>query len=105
MADIYKALADPTRRAILLMVAEQPTNINTLVDHFEMSRPAISKHVKLLEQSALLQIQAGKEDTRQRICYIQLEALKEVEDYMNQLERFWKKRMDRLGDFLDQQTD
>ncbi len=105
MADIFKALADPTRREILLMVAEKPTNINTLVDHFEMSRPAISKHVKLLEASALLNIQTGATDTRQRICHIQLEALKEVEDYMEQLERFWKKRMDRLGEFLDNQSD
>lgn len=103
MADIFKALADPTRREILLMIAESPTNINSIVDHFAMSRPAISKHVKLLEHNDLIKILPGEVDTRQRICHLQLEAVREVEDYLQQLEKFWQKRLDGLGNFLDQQ--
>ena len=80
MTDIFKAIADPTRREILMMVVQEPTNVNTIAEKFNMSRPAVSKHLKILEDNGLLFIQNSDIDGRQRNCYVQLGALKEIED-------------------------
>ncbi|MBO6515276.1 MAG: winged helix-turn-helix transcriptional regulator [Bacteroidia bacterium] len=100
MADVFKAIADPTRREILIMLAQKKSNIGEIATQFDMSRPAIAKHVKILEQANLVDIKPDSEDTRQRNCYAQLEALQEVEAYMKQLEEFWKNRLTGLGSFL-----
>jgi len=100
MSDIFKALADPTRREILMMIAKQPESINTIADKFNMSRPAVSKHIKILSENKLTRIEADSVDGRQRNCYAQLEALKEVSDYLSQLEYFWKTKLDSLELFL-----
>lgn len=102
MRDVFKALADPTRREILLMVSQKPVHVNVLAEKFQMSRPAVSKHVKLLETHGLLEIRSDDADGRQRVCYPQLEALKEVEAYIQKLEKFWSERLNALGDYLDQ---
>ena len=101
MSDVFKALADTTRREILLMLAEEPTNVNEIAGHFNMSRPAISRHIKVLRESNLISIESDQVDGRQINCYAQLEALKEVEDYMKKLEQFWKLRLTGLGKYLD----
>lgn len=101
MSDVFKALADPTRREILLMLTQQPTPVNAIAEKFNMSRPAVSKHIKLLESSGLVRIQPGEEDGRQRYCYAQLMALKEVEEYLQQLEKFWTTKLNHLGEYLN----
>ncbi len=100
MSDVFKALADPTRREILLMITKQPESVNTLAERFNMSRPAVSKHIKILEESQLTKIETDKNDGRQRNCYAQLEALAEVNEYLKKLEEFWKGRLDGLENFL-----
>lgn len=105
MSDIFKAIADPTRRAILLKVAEKATNINALAGDFNMSRPAVSKHIKVLQESDLLRIESDAVDGRQRNCYAQLEALSEVNDYLSKLEQFWDKKLDGLDNFLKNTND
>jgi len=104
MSDIFKAIADPTRREILLMVAKEPTNINTIAKKFNMSRPAVSKHIKILNENDLVYTASNSDDGRQRYCYAQLEALREVNDYLNLLEKFWIKKLDGLGNYLDKQA-
>ncbi len=104
MADVFKALADPTRREILLLLSQETRSINDLAERFQMSRPAVSKHVKLLESAGLLRAERGKTDGRSRQCSIRLEALREVEVYLGQLEKFWGQRLDKLGDYLDEQV-
>mgnify|MGYP003335530450 CR=1 FL=1 len=101
MKDIFKAIADPTRREILLMVSQEPTNVNTIADKFNMTRPAVSKHLKILEDNGLLYIQNSDTDGRQRNCYAQLGALKEIEDFIRQLEKFWNSKLNNLGTYLD----
>ena len=101
MRDVFKALADPTRREILLMVSQNPIHVNVIAEKFQMSRPAVSKHVKVLETHGLLEIRSDEGDGRQRICYPQLDALKEVEAYIRKLEKFWSERLNALGDYLD----
>lgn len=100
MSDVFKAIADPTRREILLMLAEHPENVNTISDKFNMSRPAVSKHIRILTDSNLIKIEPDSVDGRQRNCYAQLEALQEINDYLQQLEEFWQEKLDGLGDFL-----
>jgi len=102
MKDVFKAIADPTRREILLMISGEPANVNTIADKFNMTRPAVSKHLKILEDNGLLIMQNSDTDGRQRNCYAQLEALKEIEDFIAQLEKFWNTRLNRLGRYLDE---
>lgn len=103
MKDVFKAIADPTRREILLMLCQNPSSINTIKEKFHMSRPAVSKHVKILEDCNLVSIVTDENDGRQRNCYAQLEALSEVRSYMEELHKFWNQKLNNLEDFLDQQ--
>jgi DNA-binding transcriptional ArsR family regulator len=105
MSDIFKALADPTRRDILTMLAKEPTTVNSIADQFQMSRPAVSRHIKILHDSQLVSMEQNPLDGRYLNCYAQLEVLKEVEDYMKCLESLWKERLDRLGKYLDSQPE
>lgn len=103
MVDIFKALADPTRREILLMVVQDSSSIGKIAENFNMTRPAISKHVKILKNANLINIESDDSDGRQRNCVAQLEALKEVEAYLNVLDTFWQKKLRGLGSYLAQQ--
>lgn len=100
MSDIFKAISDPTRREILLMLAEEPASVNNISKKFNMTRPAISKHLKILQESSLVQMEMDQSDGRQRTCFVQLEALKEVEDYLNKLEKYWQTKLTGLGSYL-----
>lgn len=105
MSDVFKALADPTRREILMMIAKQPENINTIAEKFKMSRPAVSKHIKILSENKLTRIETDSTDGRQRNCYAQLEALVEIKEYLANLELFWQNKLDGLEHFLKQKKD
>jgi len=103
MSDVFKAIADPTRREILLMLMEDANNIGQIAENFEMTRPAIAKHIKILQNAKLIAIEADHTDSRQRNCYVQLEALSEVQDYLALLEKFWKAKLKGLGTYLSKQ--
>lgn len=103
MSDVFKAIADPTRRAIQMMVAETPTSVNTIAEQFNMSRPAVSKHIKVLTTSNLARIEVDPIDGRQRNCYAQLEALEEIKVYLDTLATFWEQKLDGLESYLQQQ--
>ncbi len=83
-----------------MMISESPRNINQLSEQFAMSRPAVSKHIRILRESNLVRIEHDKVDGRQRNCYAQLEALAEVDAYLKKLEAFWEGRLDNLAQFL-----
>lgn len=100
MSDVFKALADPTRRKILMMLVEEPSSVNNISKKFNMTRPAVSKHLKILESSNLVGTETDQTDGRQRNCYAQLEALKEVEDFIGELEKHWKSKLNNLGNYL-----
>ena len=100
--DVFAALADPTRRALLTRVAERPRPVGELAEGFAMSRPAISKHLRVLAEAGLVELRAGEHDARQRVAYAQLEALAEVERYLTGLRTFWSDGLDALGDLLDE---
>ena len=103
MSDVFKAIADPTRREILLTLAKSPENVNTISEKFNMSRPAVSKHIKVLTASNLVRIEQDKNDSRQRKCFAQLDALKQVNEFLNGLEKYWENKLDGLEKYLKNQ--
>jgi DNA-binding transcriptional ArsR family regulator len=97
LSEKFAALADPTRRAILARLASGETSVTELAKPFEMSLPAISKHLKVLERAGL--ISRGR-DAQWRPCRLEATALKEVDDWLDQYRRLWEERLDRLDDYL-----
>jgi DNA-binding transcriptional ArsR family regulator len=93
----FAALADPTRRAILARLALGETSVSELARPFDISGPAISKHLKVLEKSGL--ITRGRE-AQWRPCRIELNALKGVDEWLEEYRRLWEERFDRLDDYL-----
>lgn len=96
--DVFQAIADPTRRAIIDMVAGGPTNVNSIADSFDTTRQAVSLHVKILAECGLLAIE---QRGRQRICEVRLEKLREVNDWVSRYRQFWLQKLDALEDYLD----
>lgn len=96
--DVFQAIADPTRRAIISMIAEEPVNVNTIAEQFDVSRQAISLHLKILAECGLLDM---KRQGRERICEAKLEKLNEVSEWITQYKRFWETKLDALGEFLN----
>jgi|SRR5579864_2822205 len=93
----FSALADPTRRAILARLALGETNVSDLAKPFKISGPAVSRHLKVLEQAGL--IVRGRE-AQWRPCRIEATALKPVDDWLSEYRRLWEERLDRLDDYL-----
>jgi DNA-binding transcriptional ArsR family regulator len=91
------ALADPTRRAILARLALGETSVTELAAPFDMSLPAVSKHLKVLERAGLI---ARGRDAQWRPCRLQAAPLKEVADWIEHYRRFWEQSLDRLEDYL-----
>ena len=97
--DVFQAIADPTRRAILDLLAAQPLTLNGIAEHFAISRPAISKQVKILAECGLVVI---REQGRERYCEVRVEKLSEVSSWVEQYRVAWEQRLDRLGEYLDE---
>ena len=95
--DVFQAIADPTRRAIINMIAHQSLNLNSVAENFDVSRPAISKHIKILTECGLVVI---KQQGRERYCEAQLHKLNEVSEWVEQYRVFWTKKLDALENFL-----
>ena len=98
--DVFQAIADPTRRAIINMIANQPLNLNAVAEKFNVSRPAISKHIKILTQCGLITI---KQRGRERYCEAKLQQLNEVSAWVEQYRVFWNNKLDALENFLAQE--
>jgi DNA-binding transcriptional ArsR family regulator len=99
--DVFQAIADPTRREIINMVAQQSMNLNTVADNFTISRPAISKHIKILTECGLIVM---KQHGRERYCEAKLQKLNEVSEWIEKYKVFWTKKLDALEDFLGKET-
>jgi DNA-binding transcriptional ArsR family regulator len=95
--DIFQAIADPTRRAIILLIAIQAMTPNALAEHFNTSRQAVSKHIKILTECELVkQEQQGRE-----IYYsLEIEKMKEIDKWLNQLRKTWETSFNQLDKLL-----
>jgi len=95
----FRALADPTRRAILAHLASGEASVTELARPFAVSMPAISKHIKVLEHAGLI---ARGRDAQWRPCRLEASPLKEVDDWVAHYRRFWEQSFDRLDNYLRQ---
>ncbi|MEQ8809819.1 MAG: metalloregulator ArsR/SmtB family transcription factor [Imperialibacter sp.] len=97
--DVFQAIADPTRRDILNMLTQKSLNLNAIAENFEMSRPAISQHIKILTECGLIVIdQKGRE----RYCQVQPEKLSAVADWLEPFRKMWENRFNQLDNLLTQ---
>ncbi|MBO9640517.1 MAG: winged helix-turn-helix transcriptional regulator [Siphonobacter aquaeclarae] len=95
--DVFGAIADPTRREIIRLVSRQPLNLNAVADHFPISRPAISKHIRILTECGLITI---RKQGRERYCHPDLASLRQVAEWTEQYRSFWAAKLDALDEFL-----
>ena len=95
--DVFQAIADPTRREIINMLSRQSLNLNAVAENFSISRPAISKHIRMLTECGLITI---KQQGRERYCEARLDQLAEVSEWAEQYRRFWTQKLDALDNFL-----
>src|SRR5262245_56379557 len=97
LSSTFAALADPPRRAILARLALGQPSVLTLAEPFDMSLPAVSKHLKVLERAGL--ITRGR-DAQMRPCRIDVRALREADQWLEEYRRLWEERLGRLDDYL-----
>lgn len=91
--DVFQAIADPTRRAIIQLLAAEPMNVNAVAENFDVSRPAISKHMKILTECGLVII---RQEGRERYCKANLKDLSKVSKWVEQYRIFWAGKLDAL---------
>jgi DNA-binding transcriptional ArsR family regulator len=97
--DVFQAIADPTRRAIIHMITKESLNLNAVADNFKISRPAISKHIRILTECGLVVI---NQKGRERYCQAKLEKLNEVSVWVEQYREFWNNKLDALENYLQE---
>ncbi len=95
--DVYQAIADPTRRAIISLIAAQPQNVNAIAEQFAMTRQAISLHVSILEECGLITI---NQHGRDRVCEAKLDQLDEVAAWVTQSKKVWVQKFEKLDKYL-----
>lgn len=101
LPQVFRALADPTRLAVIERLANGPASVSDLGQPFDMARPSFLKHLGVLERAALVR---SEKTGRVRTVYLEPAALDWVDQWVNRHRRRWESRLDDLGDFLDQET-
>ena len=102
LSTTFAALADPTRRAILARLASGERSVTELAEPFDISMPAVSKHLRVLERAGLI---ARGREAQWRPCRIEAAPLKDVADWAERYRHIWEARLDRLGDYLKELKD
>jgi DNA-binding transcriptional ArsR family regulator len=99
--DVFQAIGDPSRRYILQLLSKERRTINSLVENFDMSRPAVSKHIKILHTTGFISI----EDVgRERYCMLKRDGFIELQKWINFYDGFWKSKLDKLEILLNNRT-
>ncbi len=96
--DAFQAIADPSRRQILMLLSKQTLTINSLAENFDMSRPAVSKHIKILEYAGFISIQ---DIGRERYCTLNEEGFDQLKAWIGFFDNFWKTRLQKLEALLN----
>lgn len=96
--DTFQVIADPSRRQILQLLTKDTYNINSISENFEMSRPAVSKHIKILQSAGFISIQViGKE----HYCILNQEGFEKVRNWINHFDKFWISKLKKLETVLN----
>lgn len=96
--DVFQAVSDPTRRDIIGLLVNKKLNLNEVAENFSISRPAISKHIKILTECGLVTIE---QQGRERYCEVKLEKLDEISKWVEQYRQFWEAKLDNLENYLN----
>lgn len=97
--DVFNAIADPTRRSILLSLTNETQNVNALADKFDMTRQAVSLHIKYLQECGVISV---KKEGRERYCTLEVEKLTEVVDWLKPFKKMWSKKLNQLDNVLQE---
>jgi DNA-binding transcriptional ArsR family regulator len=95
--DVFQAIADPTRRQIISVIAKKQLNVNSVAEKFAMSRQAVSLHIRILEECGLITL---RQEGRERFCEAHLEKLGEVSGWVEQYKQHWERKLDSLEKYL-----
>ncbi|MGC4102373.1 ArsR/SmtB family transcription factor [Ferruginibacter sp.] len=96
--DAFQIIADPSRRQMLMMLSKDSMTINSIAENFDMSRPAVSKHVKILYNGGFITIQ---DIGRERHCVLKQDGFDEVQDFINYFDKFWAAKLGKLQSILN----
>jgi DNA-binding transcriptional ArsR family regulator len=96
--DAFQVIADPSRRQMLMMLSKDSMTINSLAENFDISRPAVSKHVKILYNAGFISITGIG---RERHCVLKQDGFDELQKFINYFDKFWAKKLQKLQDILD----
>ena len=99
--DAFQALADPSRREILHLLLQNSLTINSLAENFDMSRPAVSKHIKILHSAGFISIE---NIGRERYCLLNEEGFNELQEWIDYFDGFWKTRLKKLESLLREKS-
>lgn len=97
--DVFNAIADPTRRSILMSLTSEPQNINALADKFDITRQAVSLHIKYLQECKVITI---KKEGRERYCNLEVQKLTEVADWLEPFRKMWTGKFNQLDQLLEE---
>ncbi|SIN64198.1 ArsR/SmtB family transcription factor [Chitinophaga niabensis] len=96
--DVFQVIGDPSRRKMLMLLSSDNLTINNLADHFEMSRPAVSKHIKILYNAGFISIQ---DIGRERYCTLKKDGFEELQAWISYFDEFWKFKLKKLETLLN----
>ena len=96
--DVFQAIADPTRRQIIELVAKEPMSLNAIADNFDISRPAISQHIKILNECGIIEIETIG---RERYCKVQAQSLIPAFLWLEQYQKLWTQRIDSFEKYVN----
>ncbi len=99
--DAFQVIADPNRRQILFMLSKDSMTINSLASNFEMSRPAVSKHIKVLYEGGFITIE---DKGRERYCNLNKDGFNELHEWLNYYDNFWKSKLKKLEQLLNKKS-
>src|SRR5688500_19048368 len=96
--DAFQVIGDPSRRKMLMLLSEDNMTINSLADHFDMSRPAVSKHIKILHGAGFISI---KDIGRERYCTLKKDGFEELQSWISHFDQFWTSKLKKLETLLN----
>lgn len=96
--DAFQVIGDPSRRKMLMLLSEDSLTINSLAENFDMSRPAVSKHIKILYNSGFISI---TDIGRERYCMLKKEGFDELQDWISYFDKFWTSKLKKLENLLN----
>ena len=99
--DTFQVIADPSRRQMLVMLSKNNMTISSIAENFEMSRPAVSKHIKILSSAGFISI---TDIGRERYCTLKQDGFKELQDFIDFFDKFWTNKLSKLQSILDKKA-